>query len=279
MASRLKRFCLEIYKEMLAEFFGTFILVTITIGTSAQATLTRGAYGTALSRAFGSGIAVMMGVQISGNASGGHVNPAVSFALACLGKFSWLKVPFYMIAQYAGALLAAALAYGAYIGALYKFNGNEHNLETALIWTSFPATFLTRSNAFIDCICSAALLMLMNLAIADQKNLNLWTGFSPFFYGLIVTTITFGFSLNAGNPMNPARDLGPRLFLYMTGWDTDVLRGSSYSWWWIPVVAPHAGTVIGGLIYLIFISEHHPVVEIAKEEIQQCKTTPIDIDK
>ena len=57
---------------------------------------------------------------MSAGVSGGHLNPAVSLALAISGKLSWRKVPYYMLGQYIGAFLGAASVYFVYYGKLLK---------------------------------------------------------------------------------------------------------------------------------------------------------------
>ena len=74
---------------------------------------------------WGFAVAVMMGVYVSAGVSGGHLNPAVSLALAISGKLSWKKIPYYMLGQYIGAFLGAASVYFVYYGKLlktYQFN-------------------------------------------------------------------------------------------------------------------------------------------------------------
>ena len=68
-----------------------------------------------LSVNFGWGFAVTMGVLVSGGVSGGHINPAVSLAMAVWGKLPWTKVPVYMVAQYFGAFFASVLLYAVYL--------------------------------------------------------------------------------------------------------------------------------------------------------------------
>ena len=57
-----------------------------------------------------------MGVYVSAGISGGHLNPAVTLAMAISGKLNWKKVPIYMIAQYFGAFLGALFVYLIYYG-------------------------------------------------------------------------------------------------------------------------------------------------------------------
>ena len=74
-----------------------------------------------------------------------------------------------------------------------------------------------------------------------------------YYRGLI--GMTFGF--NAGYAINPARDLGPRLFTAMAGWGGEVFRAGN-AWWWVPIVGPSIGGVLGGFVYDALITRHHP---------------------
>ena len=67
---------------------------------------------------WGFGIAVMLGIFVSGGVSGGHLNPAVTLAMALGKKLAWKKVPIYFAAQYSGAFLAASVVYFVYYGKL-----------------------------------------------------------------------------------------------------------------------------------------------------------------
>lgn len=66
--------------------------------------------------------------------------------------------------------------------------------------------------------------MILNLSVTDTENMGLVSGQYPFFLGLVVTTIGSGYSLNAGNPMNPAKDFGTRMFLALVGWNTQIFE-------------------------------------------------------
>ena len=61
---------------------------------------------------------------------------------------------------------------------------------------------------------------------------------------------TFGF--NAGYAINPARDFGPRLFTAIAGWGSEVFHAGN-GWWWVPIVAPPIGGVLGGWVYDLFV--------------------------
>ena len=61
---------------------------------------------------------VLLGVLVSGGVSGAHLNPAVTVAVASLGRFPWWKVPHYIAAQYLGAFIASGLIFLVYWDAL-----------------------------------------------------------------------------------------------------------------------------------------------------------------
>ena len=49
---------------------------------------------------------------------GGHLNPALTFALTIARRFPWKDLPFYMFAQYLGALAASGTVLGIYYGGI-----------------------------------------------------------------------------------------------------------------------------------------------------------------
>lgn len=62
------------------------------------------------------------------------------------------------------------------------------------------------------------------LAILDRQNKGVPAGLEPVVVGLLILTIGLSMGVNCGSPLNPARDLGPRLFTYFAGWGPDVFR-------------------------------------------------------
>src|SRR4026209_1528180 len=94
-----------ILREMLAEFFGTFILIVFGVGVVAQVVLSRNTAGTYLSINIAWGLAVTMGCYVSAGVSGAHLNPAVTLALAAHRNFPWSKLLPYALAQVAGAFV------------------------------------------------------------------------------------------------------------------------------------------------------------------------------
>ena len=110
-------------REFLAETLGTFALVLFGDGAVAQVVLGNAArgdefFGGFLNICFGYGLALMIGICISGGVSGGHLNPAVTLAMAAIKKLKPIQIPIYMAGQYLGAFLAALVLWGEYADAI-----------------------------------------------------------------------------------------------------------------------------------------------------------------
>jgi MIP family channel proteins len=236
-----------------AEFLGTFVLIMLGSGVVAQVVLSGGSAGNYLSINLAWGLAVTMAVYVAGGVSGAHLNPAVTLALAVHRKFSWRKVLPYSFAQVIGAFTASAVVFAVYREALTNFDGGIRQISgphgTAGIWATYPQPFLsTFPGGFIDQVAGTALLVLLVLALVDEKNLAPASNVFPILVGLVVVVIGQAFGFNAGYAINPARDFGPRLFTSMAGWGSEVFRAGNH-WWWVPIVAPLIGGVLGGFIY------------------------------
>lgn len=252
-------------RELLAEFFGTFILIVFGIGVVAQVVLSRSTAGSYLSINIAWGLAVAMGCYVSAGVTGAHLNPAVTVALAAHRRFPWRKVLPYSIAQTAGAFAASAVVYVTYHEALSAFDaGVRHVLGsqgTAGIWATYPQPFLSAfPGGFVDQVVGTALLVAGIFGITDTRNSPAPAGLAPVVVGLLVVLIGMTFGFNSGYAINPARDFGPRLFTFVAGWGSGVFSAANH-WWWVPVVAPLVGAVAGGWIYDLFVGNYLPAHE------------------
>ncbi|XP_055338696.1 aquaporin-7-like [Paramacrobiotus metropolitanus] len=252
-------------REFLAEFLGTFILIVFGNGAVAEVVLSKptGGVNDFFSINIAYGLAVAFGVYVSGGVSGGHLNPAVSVAFACLRKLQWRRVPIYIAAQYIGAWFGSAIIMMVYFDALKSYEqftniSRELDTKTAGIFASYPQEFLSWRNGFFDQIFGTMLLMIGVLALTDERNTNPHKGVVPILVGLLIAAIGLAFGFNCGYPINPARDLGPRIFTAMAGWGHMPFSIRDYNWFWIPVIGPHLGALLGALIYKYFISNHWP---------------------
>lgn len=250
-----------VVREFLAEFLGTFILVLFGNASVAQSVLSLQHKGDFFAINWGWGIGVILGILVSGGVSGGHLNPAVSVAVATLGKFPWWKVPHYLGAQYLGAFAASCITFLVYWDALVWY---EHDRgvyrstpDTASIFTTFPAAHLSWAGGVGDQLLGTALLLICVCAITDSKNMKVSKQLVPLFVGFTVLGIGISFGFNCGYAINPARDLAPRLFTAIAGWGPQVFTYYSH-WWIIPVVATHIGAIAGAWIYYLCVEMNWP---------------------
>jgi MIP family channel proteins len=248
-------------REAAAEFLGTFILIVFGAGVVAQVVLSGEKNGGYLSINIAWGIAVTLGVYVAGTVSGGQLNPAVTLAVAIHRGFPWAKVPAYVAAQVAGAFSAAAVVWFNYREAFDHFDGGVRQVAgaqaTAGIFATYPQPFLSIAGGFVDQVVGTALLMLVIFALTDRQNLAPEGTLTPVLVGALVVVLGMTFGFNAGYAINPARDFGPRLFTAIAGWGGDVFRAGN-GWWWVPIVAPCLGAVLGGWVYDLLIARHHP---------------------
>jgi MIP family channel proteins len=242
-----------VFREMLAEFLGTFVLIVFGVGVVAQTVLSNGAAGTTLSINIAWGLAVTMGCYVSAGVTGAHLNPAVTVALAIHRRFPWSKIAPYVAAQMAGAFVASAVVFLTYHEALGAFDGGVRQVVgaqgTARIWATYPQPFLsTFPGGFIDQVVGTSLLVGVIFAVTDSRNSPAPAGLAPVVVGLVVVLIGAAFGFNSGYAINPARDLGPRLFTAVAGWGNEVFRAGN-GWWWVPIVAPRVCGALGGWAY------------------------------
>ncbi|KAG7281010.1 hypothetical protein CRUP_016642 [Coryphaenoides rupestris] len=260
----MRRHCVlkhGILKEFLAEFLGTFVLVLFGCGSVAQTVLSRNTLGEPLTVHIGFSVGLAMASYVAGGISGGHVNPAVSLAMVILGKLKIWKFPVYVLAQFLGAFAGAAALFGLYYDAFMDFTSGILSVTginaTGHIFASYPARHLSVLGGFIDQVVGTGMLVLCFLAIVDGGNIGAPKGVEPLAIGLIVMALGVSMGLNCGYPLNPARDLGPRLFTAVAGWGMEVFSTANY-WWWIPVAGPMVGGVVGAVLYYLLIELHHP---------------------
>ncbi|HBE27557.1 MAG TPA: aquaporin [Ktedonobacter sp.] len=253
--------------EMIGEFFGTMVLILFGDGCVATVFLFSNIGASNASTPFatewiviilGWGLAVMLGIYVAGSISGAHINPAVTLALAATGRLPWSKVLPYWLAQILGAFVAGGILYFVYQGALVHALAVNHLTIGQIaqqttgngygwIFYTFPKGFVGTFGAFGDEFVGTALLVGLILAIVDGRNQPVQANLNPLIIGFLIVAIGASFGLNTGYAINPARDFGPRL------WVAIVSGGASFSadnyYFWIPIVAPLTGGVVGAFIY------------------------------
>jgi glycerol uptake facilitator protein len=252
--------------QFVGEVFGTFILVLLGDGVVANVGLAPRLAGTAYNWntiTIGWAFAVIIAVYVSAGVSGAHLNPAVTVTMAVKRGFPWGSVLPFIAAQMIGAFLGALGVYLCYRDGLVAAGMPN-------VWCTGPGSVFGQSfwgaassgaaggysfvTAFITEVVGTAVLIWGILASGDSKNNGLMHNMGPFLVGGTVLAVGLSLGGPSGYAINPARDLGPRLFGLVVG--TQGLFADGY--WWIPVVGPIVGGVLGGFCYDWFVTAFLP---------------------
>jgi len=293
-----------LYGELLAEFLGCVCLIAFGDGVVAMAvaalpgsgrtatpTTIFLAAGDWLLITWGWAMAVAFAVWVAGGVSGAHINPAVTLAFAVRRKFAWNKVLPYWAAQVVGCFVGAALVFLVYHYAIDAYNLAAHTpkssgkaLASYSIFATFPAPYFHGSIAgpLIDQIVGTGFLVLFVVAVIDARNTAVGSNLGPLIIGFVVAAIGMSYGANAGYAINPARDFGPRLFAYFAGWGKVALPGTYTApgfhfsdYFWIPIVGPLIGGIIGVVIYDLFIGDVlHARLKLTEEVAGPIEETP-----
>ncbi len=248
---------LKLKRELLAEFLGTLVMLTFGTAVVAQVLLSKEKNGQYLSINLAWGLGVTMAVYVAGGVTGAHLNPAVTLAMAMRRALSWRRVLPYWIAQTAGAFAGAAITFILYRDAFNAFDGGTRQMATAGIFATYPQPYLSTMGGLLDQIIGTAFLLLVICAIGDARNLAPSANIGPLLVGLLVVLVGMTMGFNCGYAINPARDLGPRLFTLVAGWGGEVFRAGNY-WFWVPIVGPLIGGVLGARVYDLLIGQYLP---------------------
>jgi glycerol uptake facilitator protein len=245
--------------ELIAEFFGTMMILLFGIGVVAQVVATTG-LGDHNSIAWSWGLGVMLGIYVAGRISGAHLNPAVTVAFATFRGFPWRKVAPYIAAQVAGAFVAALIVRWDYTEVLDKFDPG-HTLKSQFVFSTLPgngANPVSDLGAFRDQIIGTAILVFLIFAITDGRNTSPLANLAPLIIGLLVVGIGMAFGTDAGYAINPARDFGPRLAEYLTGYSHAWRDQYGHLYFWVPIAGPVIGALIGAALYHYLLARYMP---------------------
>lgn len=231
----------------LAEFVGTALLLWLGNGINMTCSL-KHSYGKGagwVATCLAWGFAVMLSAYTVGWVSGAHLNPALTIGLAVGGAFSWSLVPGYIVAQIAGGVLGATLAY-----ITYKVQMDEEpDAGTKLgVFATGPSIDAPVWNVVTEIMGTIILVV----GIVAFGNAGVGAGYSPIVVGLLIALVGFATGGATGFAINPARDLGPRIahaILPIKG-----KGGSNWKYAWIPIVGPVIGAIIGVTLFNAFVS-------------------------
>lgn len=230
------------------ELIGTMLLILLGNGAVANVLLnnSKGQNSGWIVIAAGWGFAVGIAVYITGWASGGHFNPAVTAGLCLAKKSSWELFPLYLAGQMIGAMLGSVLVWITYLPHFEK----TANPQLKLLCFSTQPAIRSYFQNFLCEVIGTAVLLLGILGIFDAHN-GIAGGVGPYLVGILIFSIGLSLGGPTGYAINPARDLGPRIVHALLP-----LKGKGSSDWayaWVPIFGPLLGGLIGAAIYLLYI--------------------------
>lgn len=227
----------------IGEIIGTFFLILLGNGVVANVVLnkTKGNNSGWIVITFGWCIAVFVGVFVASKASGAHLNPAVTIALAMLHKISWNVVPEYIGGQMIGAMLGSIGVWAAYGK---HFTATDDVGAKLATFSTGPAIRSPFHNLITEIIGTFVLVFGVLFIIAPSSSLGALDA-------LPVALLVLGIGLSLGGPtgyaINPARDLGPRIMHAILPIGS---KGSSeWRYAWIPVAGPVIGGIAAALLF------------------------------
>ncbi|RLN90158.1 hypothetical protein BBJ28_00017488 [Nothophytophthora sp. Chile5] len=240
-------------RECLAEFLATVMAIGIGLGVNSQVIISQGEAGDTMTICLAWGIAVLMGVYTAERVSGSHLISVITFTNAVYGRMPWWKVPGYLCAQTLGAFVAAAMIYLLHHERIAEMDPNKEMLQK--LFVTYPHG-VSNATAFYTEVLLCAFVMSAAYAIHDQRNRSPGPVGSPFALALLVMAVGAAFGMNTGLGVSLNRDFGPRVFAYMVGFNSVFTEYSYY--FWIPIVAPFVGGVLGAGAYILFVEIQHP---------------------
>lgn len=257
---------------MLLILFGCGVVAQVVTGGFPTTT---GATGDYNSIAWGWGLGVTMAIYVAGRLSGAHLNPAVTVALAAFKGFPKSRVLPYIGAQFAGAFVAALVVRFVYSDAIDRVDPN-HTKATQGIFSTSPDIGVTLTTAFFDQVVGTAILVAVIFALTSAVNNPPLANIGPLIIGLLVVGIGLGWGANAGYAINPARDFAPRLASWLTGYhDAWFSANGPELYFWVPIVAPLIGGLIGGALFVFCIEKFLPAAVAEPAEIGVVEPTPL----
>ena len=228
-----------------AELIGTAVLIAF--GTSVVANVllekTKGNNSGLIVIGLGWAVAVFVGVFITADTSGAHLNPAVSIGLAIAGKFPWEEVPGYIAAQFLGAFIGSTLTF-----LMYKdhFEETKNPALKLAVFCNSPAINKPINNFLTETI--ATFIFMFAILFIQKGEMKLGS-----LDALPVALLVLGIGLCMGGPtgyaINPARDLGPRIMHAILPIPEKGENGWNYAA--IPVFGPVFGAILAGLLFSV----------------------------
>jgi len=239
------------YHDYLAEFFATYVFLLIALSMNAQYKFHASEAASNFPPYFIWGLALMLGMFIGRSVSAAHLNPAITLAFSLFRNFPKRKVLGYWIAQGLAAFLAAATVYAVFHSSIHRFDGGHRQVSgdqaTGDIFYVVPQAGTSFGNRFSLELIGTMILVTVFCCVTDRYNNQDIGALLPAIVGLTLTAIFMSMGYETMLSVNPARDLGPRLFALLF-YGMGAFSNHGY-YFWVPSVAPLVGACLACCFY------------------------------
>jgi aquaporin Z len=221
-------------KKYVVELIGTMVLVLMGCGSAVIA----GAYlGGTLGISFAFGLAVIAMVYTIGAISGCHINPAISISMWVAGKLSAKDTVFYIVFQFVGAIIGAGILYAIAVGSP-TFSLALSGLGQNGYGSASPAGYTLASALIAEIVLTFIFVLVVHGSTSESAP----KGFAGLAIGLTLVLIHIVAIPIDGTSVNPARSLGPAVFV----------GGTALSQLWLFIVGPIIGGILAAIVWKAF---------------------------
>ena len=258
----------DLRNALTGEFLGIFVMVFFGVGVIHAAVISGAQVGLWQVAVVWS-VAVTLGIYTAAALSGAHINPAITLVVAVYDGFPWQRVIPYWAAQIAGAAFAALILYLMYGNAIADFElaqglvrGEAGSQLSAMVFGEYfpnPAVFGTTEQAFnivsvktgfiAEMIGTAMLAFIVSVVTHGRNYARPQSAGAAVAIGVGVAAIISVVAPLTQAGLNPARDFGPRLIAFFAGWGDIAIPGPRGGFFYVYILAPLVGALIGGGIY------------------------------
>ncbi|EDO14958.1 hypothetical protein Kpol_388p1 [Vanderwaltozyma polyspora DSM 70294] len=208
---------------------------------------------------FGWAAAVVMGYFAAGGSaiSGAHLNPAVTVSNFIYRGLPLKKVPIYIAGQLLGGFLGGLIVFAYYKKVIKEtFPDWRSNQSVASMFCTFPQAYLSTARQVVSEFVNTAMFQASLFALTDPYT-SLSTDIFPVMLFFLIYILNASMSYQTACAINLARDMGPRLAIYVVGFKRALIWDFHHHYFWVPMIVPFIGATFGGLVYDICIYQGH----------------------
>jgi glycerol uptake facilitator protein len=266
---------MRLSKEFKGETLGTFMLVLFGCGSVAVSVLFN-AYSGLMQIALAWGIGVTLSIYLTRHLSCAHLNPAVTIAMVLSKRMKAKKLPVYLSAQFFGAFLAGLAIYLLFSPSISAFEsahsivrGSAESVQTAKMFGEYYVAPGSTSVVSLPLAIGAEafgtfLLVIMIFALTEGCNVGRpHDAMAPLFIGLTVSSIICLVAPLTQAGLNPARDFGPRMVAWLTGWGAAAFPDQNGGFFLVYVLGPILGAMLASLF---FVYAFEPTMKSSSEK-------------